>query len=89
MASWLVSNCYETKSYRNELVKKLQSLGVEVEILGSCGNKTLDFYERKKEAFKAKFYLAFENSLCTDYLTEKAYKIHDHDIVPVIYSGGE
>jgi alpha-1,3-fucosyltransferase len=36
-----------------------------------------------------KFYLAFENSLCIDYLTEKSFKVMNDLIIPVIYSGVE
>lgn len=36
-----------------------------------------------------KFYLSFENSLCTDYVTEKFFKILDRNIVPVVYGGAE
>ena len=31
-----------------------------------------------------KFYLAFENSLCVDYLTEKFYKGFPHEVIPVV-----
>jgi alpha-1,3-fucosyltransferase len=89
MASWLVSNCKSYHSNRTALVRKLESLGIKVEIIGECGNNTLKFYDRFNEAIKAKFYFAFENSLCTDYITEKAYKMHNQDIIPVIYSGGK
>lgn len=34
-----------------------------------------------------KFYLAFENSLCVDYLTEKSFKVMGDLIIPVIFSG--
>ena len=34
-----------------------------------------------------KFYLAFENALCEDYFTEKAFRAIEENLVPVIYSG--
>jgi len=36
-----------------------------------------------------KFYLAFENSLCTDYITEKFYQTLNRDIIPVVMGGGQ
>ncbi|GAB0087878.1 Alpha-(1,3)-fucosyltransferase C [Sergentomyia squamirostris] len=33
------------------------------------------------------FYLSFENSLCTDYVTEKVFNIMQYYIVPVVYGG--
>ena len=34
-----------------------------------------------------KFYLAFENSLCSDYVTEKFYRAAQLDLIPVVYNG--
>ena len=31
-----------------------------------------------------KFYFAFENSLCDDYITEKFFNMLKHNIVPVV-----
>ena len=31
-----------------------------------------------------KFYLSFENSLCTDYVTEKVYRILNLNVVPIV-----
>jgi alpha-1,3-fucosyltransferase len=86
MASWMVSNCHSQPSKRNELVKALQK-HVDVEIYGRCG-KACEHYECLNEMKKSKFYLALENSICTDYITEKMYKVTGHDVIPVVYSGG-
>lgn len=32
---------------------------------------------------KYKFYLAMENALCKDYITEKVFKVLSHNIIPV------
>ena len=38
---------------------------------------------------KYKFFLSFENSICTDYITEKTYQnAYNQDLIPVILSGG-
>lgn len=89
VASWLVSNCDSQPSNRSELVKRLQENGVEVLIYGKCGTEKCEGNDCWSEAVQAKFYLAFENSLCTDYVTEKLYKTADENIVPVVFSGGE
>ncbi len=34
-----------------------------------------------------KFYLSFENSVCSDYVSEKFWKILNLDVVPVVLSG--
>ena len=39
-------------------------------------------------AEKYKFYLSFENSFCTDYITEKLWKVLNYDIVPIVMGGG-
>lgn len=34
-----------------------------------------------------KFYLAFENSICHDYITEKFYNALQYRTVPIVYGG--
>lgn len=34
-----------------------------------------------------KFYFAFENSLCTDYVTEKLFEALQRKIIPVVFGG--
>jgi alpha-1,3-fucosyltransferase len=84
--SWLVSNCNDTKSFRNELADGLRRNGIEITVYGRCGIKVVgDGY---KVSGQAKFALAFENSLCTDYVTEKLFVMFPYDIIPVSFSGG-
>ena len=72
--AWFVSNCFNVESGRREYAKELQKY-INVDIYGGCGKMKC----RKSEWEKCrqmvqrdyKFYLAFENSKCKDYLTEK------------------
>ena len=95
---WLVSDC-ETDNKREEYAKKLNN-HIPVDIYGQCNwketsNITIERGTKKenKEAMsnlqnQYKFYLAFENSNCPDYITEKLWRILDSNIVPVVMGGG-
>jgi alpha-1,3-fucosyltransferase len=89
MVSWLVSNCNDTKSPRNQLVERLREHGIEVTTYGGCGIKVGAYHEAWEISGQAKFYFAFENSLCTDYVTEKLFSMFPYDTIPVSFSGGE
>ncbi len=87
--AWFVSNC-DTPSNRMEYVRSLQR-HVNVDIYGACGHLKC---ERSREADCWKqieddyyFYLAFENSICTDYVTEKFFNAIAHKVVPVVLGG--
>ena len=89
MAAWLVSNCRpisQRKNYVTELAKY-----INVDIYGGCGDlkcqKGSACMEKTIQP-KYKFYLAFENSMCKDYITEKAWNTLTYDIVPVVLGGG-
>lgn len=49
---------------------------IDVDIYGKCGNLTCshenDCFDDLAEDYK--FYLAFENALCPDYVTEKFFR---------------
>jgi Glycosyltransferase family 10 (fucosyltransferase) C-term len=73
--AWFVSNCNDRNgrlNYARELSKH-----ISVDIYGKCGTKTCprstesSCFELLKEDYK--FYLAFENSNCKDYITEKLF----------------
>ena len=70
--AWLTSNC-GTSNARVEYVRALAK-HVDVEVWGACGNRTCGedralCLEQLSRRFR--FYLAFENSNCRDYITEK------------------
>lgn len=84
-AAWFVTNC-KAHNGRQEYVEDLQKY-VPVDVYGNCGQfkcrdreKCLDMLRRKY-----KFYIAFENSNCREYITEKLwYNAFDNDIVPIV-----
>ena len=94
---WMVSNC-KTPSKREEFVKLMKrnsNAKLQFNILGACGKQKCSkskFQECLRKFMKSNdFYLAFENSLCKDYITEKVMNIYAHnlDIVPVVRGPSE
>ena len=62
---------------------------VDIDIFGKCAGYTCNKRKRScvhmKNLIKThKFYFTFENSLCTDYITEKVWTRLQQGIVPVI-----
>lgn len=90
--AWIVSNC-NTASGRAEYVRELQKY-IPVDIYGKCGNLTCqkDWQGSDQACLQMisktyKFYLAFENNFCKDYVTEKFFKTLPLDIVPIVRGG--
>lgn len=86
-AMWFVSHCDMVTSNRAALAQKLQDNGIDVDSYGNCGKKSCKNFDCPRQLHLAKFYLAFENSLCTDYVTEKIYKVVDLNVIPVAFTG--
>lgn len=88
--AWVVSHC-GTTSKRELYVKELQKY-IDVDIYGTCG-KTKGCPSSSSSCFETyipsryKFYLGFENSVCTDYVTEKCFRTLRTEIIPVVYGG--
>ena len=84
MAFWLVSHCH-TSNNREGYVRRLQEY-IPVEIYGKCNNSTCPKHEDcfKNLSLHHLFYLSFENSLCTEYATEKIFEAIQFPIVPVV-----
>ncbi|XP_017119451.1 alpha-(1,3)-fucosyltransferase C [Drosophila elegans] len=90
MVAWFVSHC-ETLSKREILAKRLQEF-VEVDIYGKCGTLSCERGDPRCESMLDTdylFYLAFENSLCEDYVTEKLFNILHRNIIPVVFGGAD
>lgn len=84
LVSWFVSHC-ETQSKRSLYVDQLRRF-IPVDVYGQCGYLRCDrssgclrMLERKY-----KFYLSFENSLCSDYISEKLWKILKMNVIPIV-----
>ena len=84
-AAWVVSHC-ETQSKREEYVKRMSKV-YPVDIYGKCGDLTCEDREGCLTTVQAdyKFYIAFENSICQDYYTEKVINVLlKGGIIPVV-----
>ena len=97
LAAWLVSNC-NTQSKREILIEELKRYLPEdsVHVYGKCGTRRCpgDSPTDRDQCWRMlendyKFYLALENSVCPDYVTEKMYEALKHDIVPVVLGGAD
>ncbi|XP_067945380.1 4-galactosyl-N-acetylglucosaminide 3-alpha-L-fucosyltransferase FUT6-like [Watersipora subatra] len=84
MVIWLVSNCI-TSSRREKYVEQLQKY-IQVDVFGDCGKKVALGYNQymKNIAKHYKFYIAFENSDCEDYITEKFWRSLHLGMIPIV-----
>ena len=100
LVSWFVSHC-KTVNGREDFVIELEKY-ITVSVYGGCkdlgsigtqcksnSENDLNCDDARKTMNSYKFYLAFENSNCEDYITEKVYKILSPNMrtVPIIMSG--
>ena len=92
-AVWVVSHCH-TGSKREEYADILKQY-IDIDILGACGRRWQcgkRFNHDIQECFSIlnstyRYYLAFENTLCTDYITEKFFENYDYDILQIVRGG--
>ncbi|XP_076059229.1 alpha-(1,3)-fucosyltransferase C-like [Oratosquilla oratoria] len=95
VVAWVVSHCH-TNSRREDYVKILKKF-VKVDIYGRCGPLRCGSRKQHRntkcwaELFSKKylFYLAFENSLCLEYVTEKLWNPLIYGLVPVVFGGAD
>ncbi|CAL1542840.1 unnamed protein product [Lymnaea stagnalis] len=90
LVAWFVSHC-GMSSQREAYVAEL-SKHIPVDVYGKCGSLKCDdrgqCYRMLDREYK--FYLAFENSFCRDYVTEKARVILEmNTLVPVVRGGAD
>ncbi len=85
LGAWFVTNC-KAKNNRQEYVDALQK-NMMIDIYGFCGNFKCHDRESCLDMLKQKykFYIAFENSNCREYISEKFwYNALEHNILPVV-----
>ena len=83
LVCWVVSN-YMSHHKRSQLYKELSAI-VPVEVYGRWTNKPLSSEDLLPTISRCYFYLAFENSVAKDYITEKLWKnAYQGGAVPVV-----
>uniref|UniRef100_A0A914E239 Fucosyltransferase n=1 Tax=Acrobeloides nanus TaxID=290746 RepID=A0A914E239_9BILA len=78
---YLVSNC-KSRSGREWYAEKLKNF-INITQLGKCNNKSCDQNCEHEQIEQHYFYLAFENSICNDYVTEKFWRLKKL-IIPIV-----
>ena len=88
LAAALISNC-RASSKRLEFINELKKY-MNVDVYGKCGSHLCPSNTNCREFInrKYKFFFAFENSMCQDYVTEKFFQTLNYDIVPVVLGLG-
>ncbi len=90
--AWFVTNC-ATSSRREIYFRELFYYFPSIDIYGECGNGLSCFpwngLECDKILSEYRFYIAAENSLCADYVTEKFYRALEAGAVPIVYGGAD
>lgn len=85
MAVWVVSNCH-TLGNREGFAQYLAA-HIDFDVYGFCGRYACEKSYPCPEDFEKRYFFlfAFENSLCSDYVTEKLFTALRHDIVPGVF----
>jgi hypothetical protein len=84
----LISNCDARHSRRAEYIRILKK-HINITIHGGCGQACPGNIDcREFVGAKYKFYFAYENSFCRDYITEKFFLMLKYDIVVVVFGAG-
>ena len=90
LVAWYENSC-TSQSLRQTYVKEMQK-HAPIDTFGSCGTQKCDpdvakCYKTIGEKYK--FYLAFEDSLCKDYLSDKVWIMMQYNIVPVVLGAAD
>ncbi len=88
-----ISSSCDASSRRLEYIQELSTF-MDIDIYGKCANdsnKNCENNSCDKEHLSKeyKFYLAFENSVCDGYVTEKFFKILNNNIIPIVLGGAD
>ena len=87
-ASALITNC-RANSKRHEFIKEMRK-HVSVDIFGKCETpcpQNIPCREYLLDNYK--FYLAFENSFCEEYISEKFIETFKQNAIPVVRGDGD
>ena len=85
LAAWFVTNC-KARNQREDYVAAMQN-HMMVDVYGNCGRLKCRERDLCRDMLrrKYKFYVAFENSNCRQYITEKFWHTAlENNIVPVV-----
>jgi hypothetical protein len=87
----VISNCGGS-SQRLLLIREINKY-FPIDVYGKCGNDSCAPGKGTTECFdliapKYSFYMAFENTICKDYVTEKLFRAVLYPWVPVVWGGG-
>ncbi|XP_047486172.1 alpha-(1,3)-fucosyltransferase C-like [Penaeus chinensis] len=91
IVAWMSGHC-PTISRREEYVRELAK-HIPVDMYGTCGSQVCKTRHPLKpdcwvEVLKDyHFYMAMENNLCDQYITEKLYNPLKYNLVPVVWGG--
>lgn len=98
-AAWVVSHCWSHSRnvFYRYLKNELSKYGQQIDIYGDCGNLSCPKIATERNGLLTNcyskiesdyyFYLAFENSITEDYVTEKVLHGLQHFSVPVVFGG--
>ena len=79
----MISNCIDD-ARRYKIIEILKNY-INIEVLGRCGDdKNMDYESRNKVLNDYKFYLAFENSDCKNYVSEKYWRSLERHQIPIV-----
>lgn len=85
-ALWLVGHC-QSNSEREALVDEMGKFA-DIKIFGKCAKKRVaPVHEDDTWPDQYKFFFAFENSYCRDYVTEKVFEWFQRDMILVVRGG--
>jgi alpha-1,3-fucosyltransferase len=92
-AAALISHC-NASSKRDDYILELQQAGIQVDVHGKCGPYEYYPIQNRRQYYEVlskrnKFFLAFENSFCREYVTEKMFLALRYPWIPVVRGGAD